>query len=72
MNNQNATWQRIANFMGWNTWDLGSVADPNRAKLKEKVKKDKLRDKSRNPNKYNKSKDEARKRALENYKKRKK
>ena len=72
LNNQNATWQRIANFMGWNTWDLGSVADPNRAKLKEKVKKDKLRDKSRNPNKYNKSKDEARKRALENYKKRKK
>jgi len=72
LNNQNATWQRIANFMGWNTWDVGSVADPNREKIKEKVKKDKLRDKSKNPNKSSKSRDAARKRALENYKKRKK
>jgi len=48
-NNENETWQRIANVMGWNTWDIGSKlpedaedrkSKPSR-KRKKKVKKKK-------------------------------
>jgi len=40
----NETWQRIAMFMGWNTWDLG-VKNPQVESLKKSNKKTKKKTK---------------------------
>jgi hypothetical protein len=52
LNRENTTWQRIANFLGWNTWDVGSESDPDMPAIKKEAKK---------RAKFNKSRDKARK-----------
>jgi hypothetical protein len=59
LNRENETWQRIANFLGWNTWDVGSEYDPSLKKLKEKVKKQKKRDRKRSNSRNQKARDAA-------------
>ena len=63
LNRENATWQRIANFLGWNTWDVGSVYDPRLESMKSNKKKGRKRP-VRNQS--------ARDKAYEQYRKRKK
>ena len=53
LNRENATWQRIANFLGWNTWDVGSKYESEKKveKLKKQAKINKKRNKQRNSRK---------------------
>jgi hypothetical protein len=39
----NETWQRIANFLGWNTWDVGSSYDARLDKMKSNKRKSRKR-----------------------------
>jgi len=43
LNRENKAWQRFANFLGWNTWDVGSKADDKLEKLKKKKKRGRKR-----------------------------
>ena len=63
LNRENENWQRIANFLGWNTWDVGSIADPDMEDIKRKAKKEAKR---------NKARDNAREKARKKYKDRRK
>tara|TARA_R100000900_G_scaffold82130_1_gene64419 strand:+ start:17973 stop:25346 length:7374 start_codon:yes stop_codon:yes gene_type:complete len=63
LNRENAAWQRIANFLGWNTWDVGSTYDPKLESMKSNKKKGRKR------SVRNKS---ARDKAYEQYRNRKK
>ena len=49
-NEQNEAWQRLANFMGWNTWDVGSrlPEDPIPPKKRPKKKRKKRVRKKKN------------------------
>ena len=42
-NNENETWQRIANVMGWNTWDIGSKLPEDAEDRKTKPSKKRKR-----------------------------
>ena len=49
MDDRNATWQRIALALGWNTWDLDAELDPELDKLKEFLRKKRAMDKRLDP-----------------------
>mgnify|MGYP003112213842 CR=1 FL=1 len=48
-NDQNEAWQRLANFLGWNTWDVNSrlPEDPEPKKTIKKKKKKKVKKKKK-------------------------
>ena len=45
LDSDHATWQRIAMFLGWNTWDVG-IKDSEIIKIKEEVKGNKSSNKN--------------------------
>ena len=45
-NRQNEAWQRVATFLGWNTWNVG-IENEGRERAKEELKKIKKKNKSR-------------------------
>ena len=48
-NKENEAWQRVATFLGWNTWDVG-IENEGRERAKEELKKLKKKNKSRSSN----------------------
>ena len=48
-NDQNEAWQRLANFLGWNTWDVNSrlPEDPEPKKTTSKKRKKKVKKKKK-------------------------